>query len=95
MDLRHPLRYLLRVGNRRLRVEFLQGRRLMEPTMHFRWLISHRNDYERVLQQAWRDRLSSEVEWRNVQEVIEPMVHKDLDANAGMSEFLGTPPATA
>jgi hypothetical protein len=44
----------------------------MEPTMHFRWLISHRNDYERVLQQLWKCDLTGETDWRNVPEVIEP-----------------------
>ncbi len=62
----------------------------MEPTMHFRWLISHRNDYERVLQQLWCDPASTDSdEWRNVPEVMETKFDRVL---AGLQ---GTPPATA
>jgi hypothetical protein len=63
----------------------------MEPTMHFRWLISHRNDYERVLQQLWRDPASTDSdEWRNVPEVIVPMRPNEI-----WTQPVGTPPAAA
>lgn len=45
----------------------------MEPTMHFRWLISHRNDYERVLQQLWKCDLTGETDWRNVPDFVAPV----------------------
>jgi len=59
----------------------------MEPTMHFRWLISHRNDYERVLQQLWRDPASADSEeWRNVPEVRVPMRPNEI-----WTQPVGTP----
>lgn len=49
----------------------------MEPTMHFRWLISHRNDYQRVLQQRWYDTHGLKPsEWRDVEEVLVTMVYE-------------------